>query len=188
MSKPASGGPLSWRDQLQHQLNTPEQTNQGLTRNFQSGVLKWVGTKLCNTVAPPGPSLDNPGIGLPKDPEKLVYFWVSMEEWFLGGKFSKDGTNTPDVYRCGITWGPQQDFRSSVPQSYHLCNQTVSRSTSASLITECLEQGEIAVTLRWDACMYLMCVHSDRDSKGTCEPKVCKLNYTFIINQQVLGL
>ncbi len=123
-----------------------------------------------------------PEVCIPEDPEELVYFWVSMEERFLCSKFGKDGTNTPDVYGRGVTWGPQQDFWSPVPQSDHLWNQTVRKNTSAWLFTKRFEKdGEMTV-------MYLMCVHSDRDAKGSCQPKVCQLNHTFIINQQVLGL
>lgn len=43
-----------------------------------------------------------PELCLPKDPKELVYFGVSMEERFLSSEFSKDGANTPEIYRRGI--------------------------------------------------------------------------------------
>lgn len=57
---------------------------------------------------------------LPENPKKLVYFWVAVEKWFLGCKFSKDGTNTPDIDGCGVAWSPQQNLWSSVPEGHHL--------------------------------------------------------------------
>ncbi len=94
-----------------------------------------------------------PEVCIPEDPEELVYFWVSMEERFLCSKFGKDGTNTPDVYGRGVTWGPQQDFWSPVPQSDHLCNQTVRINTSAWLFTK----------------------HFEKDGEMTHVPHVCTL-------------
>lgn len=37
-------------------------------------------------------------------------------------------------------------------------------------------------------CIYLVCVDSDWDPKGTGQAEICQLNYTFIVNEQVLGL
>lgn len=47
-------------------------------------------------------------------------------------------------------------------------------------------QCKLHITLE-SVCAYLMCVHSDWHSEGTCQPKVCQLYHSLIIDQQVLG-
>lgn len=47
-------------------------------------------------------------------------------------------------------------------------------------------QCKLQITLGL-VCAYLMCVHSNWHSEGTCQPKVCQLYHSFIIDQQVLG-
>ncbi len=54
VSNPVPGGPMSCRVQLQPKSSTPESSNQGLTRhtrNFQEGVLRKGGAKLCRKVS-----------------------------------------------------------------------------------------------------------------------------------------
>ena len=98
---------------------------------------------------------------------------VSWKQGLHVDHLSKDAAQRPDINWSGVMLGPQQYFRSSVPQCHHLHYSHSPFYGGVRSSCAVKRSNNVGNTSDDDSIQYLMRVCPDRNSESTCQTKVC---------------
>ncbi len=117
---------------------------------------------------------------VPEDFEELINLRVSVEKGPFHCHLSVDTSHTPHIHRAGVAGGSKQHLRGSIPECYHLSDDSKLLYYPTEPNCTCFMTATLC------GIVYLVSVGSYRYTKGSTKSKVSQFYGSIVVDEQVL--